>query len=127
MLRISAMMPVTILLEAIGLNPEQILTHFFEFNSFCLMDAGAQMEFVADRLKGEVARFDTTNKDGKVVVEKDKCTKCAHPRPTAPNSSQWPRTRWWAASLPATCSMPTPARSSPRRSTKASPSSGVRS
>ena len=50
-------MPVTILLKAIGLNPEQILAHFFEFDQFRLMDAGAQMEFVADRIKGEVARF----------------------------------------------------------------------
>jgi DNA-directed RNA polymerase subunit beta len=65
-------MPVTILLKAIGLNPEQILANFFDFDSFRLMDAGAQMEFVPDRLKGEVARFDIVDKDGKVVVEKDK-------------------------------------------------------
>ena len=42
-------MPVTILLKAIGLNPEQILAHFFVFDNFRLMDSGAQMEFVADR------------------------------------------------------------------------------
>jgi DNA-directed RNA polymerase subunit beta len=65
-------MPVTILLKAIGLNPEQILAHFFVFDNFRLMDTGAQMEFVPERLKGEVARFDLTDKNGKVVVEKDK-------------------------------------------------------
>ena len=33
-------MPVTILLKAIGLNPEAILAHFFVFDSFSLMDSG---------------------------------------------------------------------------------------
>src|SRR3954463_4167953 len=65
-------MPVTILLKAIGLNPEAILANFFVFDNFRLMDSGAQLEFVADRLRGEIARFDITDKDGKVVVEKDK-------------------------------------------------------
>src|SRR5690606_33876191 len=60
-------MPVTILLKAIGLNPEQILAHFFEFDHFQLMGEGAQLEFVPDRLRGEVARFDITDREGKVV------------------------------------------------------------
>ena len=59
-------MPVTILLKAIGLTPEAILAHFFVTDSFRLMDTGAQMEFVADRLRGEVARFDITDKQGNV-------------------------------------------------------------
>ena len=50
--------PVTILLKAIGLTPEQILAHFFVFDNFALMGEGAQMEFVPERLRGEVARFD---------------------------------------------------------------------
>ena len=73
-------MPVTILLKAIGLNPEQILANFFVFDSFRLMDAGAQLEFVADRLRGEVARFDITDKSGAVVVEKDKRITARHTR-----------------------------------------------
>jgi DNA-directed RNA polymerase subunit beta len=73
-------MPVTILLKAIGLNPEQILAHFFVNDHFRLMDAGAQMEFVPERLKGEVARFDITDKNGKVVVEKDKRITAKHVR-----------------------------------------------
>ena len=73
-------MPVTILLKAIGLNPEQILAHFFVFDNFRLMDSGAQMEFVADRLKGEIARFDITDKNGNVVVEKDKRITARHLR-----------------------------------------------
>ena len=73
-------MPVTILLKAIGLKPQQILAHFFEFDSFRLMDAGAQLELVAERLKGEVARFDITDKSGAVVVEKDKRITARHLR-----------------------------------------------
>eukprot|EP01036_Dinobryon_divergens_P036339 gene36339-47296_t len=60
-------MPVTILLKAIGLTPETILANFFVNDHFRLMDSGAQMEFVAERLRGEVARFDITDKDGKPV------------------------------------------------------------
>ncbi|MCC7152398.1 MAG: DNA-directed RNA polymerase subunit beta, partial [Rubrivivax sp.] len=71
-------MPVTILLKAIGLNPEAILAHFFVNDSFRLMDTGAQMEFVPERLKGEVARFDLTDKSGNVIVEKDKRITARH-------------------------------------------------
>jgi DNA-directed RNA polymerase subunit beta len=65
-------MPVTILLKAIGMNDEQILENFFGFDDFKLQAAGAQMNFVAERLKGEVARFDITDKAGNVVIAKDK-------------------------------------------------------
>ena len=73
-------MPVTILLKAIGLNPEAILANFFVFDNFRLMDSGAQLEFVADRLRGEIARFDITDKDGNVIVEKDKRITARHVR-----------------------------------------------
>ena len=65
-------MPVTILLKAIGMNDEQILENFFGFDNFKLQASGAQMNFVAERLKGEVARFDITDKAGNVVIAKDK-------------------------------------------------------
>ncbi len=65
-------MPVTILLKAIGLTPEQILAHFFVFDNFQLMTEGAQLELVPERLRGETARFDISDKDGKVIVAKDK-------------------------------------------------------
>ncbi|MFV0680419.1 DNA-directed RNA polymerase subunit beta [Ottowia sp.] len=73
-------MPVTILLKAIGLNAEQILANFFVNDNFRLMDSGAQMELVPDRLKGEVARFDITDKSGKVIVAKDKRITARHTR-----------------------------------------------
>src|SRR5574343_199665 len=82
-------MPVTILLKAIGLNPEQILAHFFVFDNFRLMETGAQLEFVADRFKGEVARFDITDKNGNVVVEKDKRITARHTRAMEQSGTQF--------------------------------------
>jgi DNA-directed RNA polymerase subunit beta len=73
-------MPVTILLKAIGMTPEQILAHFFVFDTFKMMDEGAQMELVPERLKGETARFDILDKDGKVIVAKDKRINAKHIR-----------------------------------------------
>ena len=73
-------MPVTILLKAIGLKPEAILAHFFVNDNFRLMETGAQLELVPDRMRGEVARFDITDKTGAVVVEKDKRITARHLR-----------------------------------------------
>ncbi|TAK73386.1 MAG: DNA-directed RNA polymerase subunit beta [Aquabacterium sp.] len=73
-------MPVTILLKAIGMKPETILSTFFVNDEFKLMDSGAQMAFVPERLKGEVARFDITDKSGSVIVEKDKRVTSRHTR-----------------------------------------------
>ena len=63
-------LPVTILLRALGLSPEEILAGFFDFNIFHLTKNN---EFVLDlhpeRLRGEIAAFDITDKDGNVIVE----------------------------------------------------------
>ncbi|MDR6586329.1 DNA-directed RNA polymerase subunit beta [Herbaspirillum sp. BH-1] len=73
-------MPVTILLKAIGMTSEQILANFFVFDNFNLHAEGADMEFVSERLRGEVARFDITDKSGKVMVAKDKRINAKHVR-----------------------------------------------
>src|SRR3982074_1045369 len=73
-------MPVTILLKAIGMTVEQILANFFVFDNFTLRADGAEMEFVAERLRGEVAGFDITDKSGKVLVAKDKRINAKHVR-----------------------------------------------
>ena len=73
-------MPVTILLKAIGMTSEQILANFFVFDNFTLRSEGAEMEFVAERLRGEVARFDIADKSGKVLVPKDKRINAKHVR-----------------------------------------------
>src|SRR5262245_14649362 len=65
-------MPVTILLKAIGMSPEQILEAFYDFDTFHLSKQGSQFELVPERLRGEVARFDFVDKAGKTIVQKDK-------------------------------------------------------
>src|SRR5690348_662640 len=65
-------MPVTTLLKAIGLTNEDILREFFVFDTFHLNSKGIELEFVPERLRGEMARFDIHGKDGKVIVAKDK-------------------------------------------------------
>src|SRR5699024_12013457 len=73
-------MPVTILLKAIGMTPEDILAYFSEFDDIELHDSGGQLAFVPERWKGEVATFDITSKDGEVLVEKDKRVNQRHLR-----------------------------------------------
>jgi DNA-directed RNA polymerase subunit beta len=65
-------MPVTTLLKAIGLSNEEILSRFFVFDTFHLSSKGAELEFVPERMRGEMARFDIQGADGKVAVPKDK-------------------------------------------------------
>ncbi|OYY58528.1 MAG: DNA-directed RNA polymerase subunit beta, partial [Polynucleobacter sp. 24-46-87] len=73
-------MPVTILLKAIGLNNEQILANFFNFDHFSLSANGASMEFVPERLRGQMANFDVLDKNGVVVIQKDKRINAKHIR-----------------------------------------------
>ena len=73
-------MPVTTLLKAIGLGNEQILATFFDFDTFHFGARGLELDFVPERLRGEVARFDVPGKDGKVVVQKDKRITARHVR-----------------------------------------------
>ena len=76
-------MPVTTLLKAIGLTNEEILKQFFVFDTFHLSSKLLQMDFVPDRLKGDVARFDVLGKDGKVLIPRDKRITARHVREMA--------------------------------------------
>jgi DNA-directed RNA polymerase subunit beta len=76
-------MPATILLKAIGLTPEQILATFFDFDNFHLTKKGIHFELVPERLRGEVAKFDFTDKHGTVIVPKDKRITAKHIRELA--------------------------------------------
>ena len=62
-------LPATVLLRALGYNTEEILSLFFDLNSFHLTDDGLRFELIAERLRGEVAAFDVTDRKGKVLVE----------------------------------------------------------
>lgn len=76
-------MPVTILLKAIGMTPEEILATFHDFEQFKLEDDGAQFTLVPDRLRGEMAKFDVIDLSGKVIVTKDKRITAKHIRELA--------------------------------------------
>ena len=73
-------MPVTILLKAIGMTPEQILATFYDFDTFHIGKSAVEFELVPERLRGEVARFDFVDKSGKVIVPKDKRITVKHIR-----------------------------------------------
>ncbi|NDU80204.1 MAG: DNA-directed RNA polymerase subunit beta, partial [Ferrovum sp.] len=72
-------MPVTTLLKALGYDAEQILKTFFQFDLFHLSANTASMELVAERLRGDIARFDIYAKD-KLVVGQDKRITARHTR-----------------------------------------------
>jgi DNA-directed RNA polymerase subunit beta len=73
-------MPVTTLLKAIGLTPEQILREFFDFDTFEIGKNLVEFHLVPERLRGEVARFDFCDASGKVIVAKDKRITAKHIR-----------------------------------------------
>src|SRR5512147_2506144 len=76
-------MPVTTLLKAIGLTNEDILARFFDFDTFHFGTRGIELDFVPERLRGEMARFDVLGKDHKVVVSRDKRITARHVRELA--------------------------------------------
>ncbi|MDZ4255563.1 MAG: DNA-directed RNA polymerase subunit beta [Sulfuritalea sp.] len=76
-------MPVTILLKSIGMTHEQILSTFFEFDTFHFAKKGISFEVVPERLRGEVAKFDILDKAGKQIVAKDKRITVKHIREMA--------------------------------------------
>ena len=73
-------MPVTILLKALGFAPEHILATFYDVDTFHITKKGVSFELVPERLRGEVAKFDILDKEGKVVVAKDKRITVKHIR-----------------------------------------------
>ena len=61
-------LPATILLRALGYSSEEILNTFFDTDTFFMREDGYSLELIANRLRGETAKFDI--KSGrKVVVE----------------------------------------------------------
>ena len=73
-------MPVTILLKALGYTPEQILETFGDTDTFDIGVKGIEFTLVADRLRGEMAKFDIADKKGNVLVAKDKRITVKHIR-----------------------------------------------
>ena len=65
-------MPVTTLLKALGLSPEEILSTFYDFEKFHVKNKKASIELVPYRLKGEISKRDYKDKKGNLIVAKEK-------------------------------------------------------
>ncbi|MDY0071883.1 MAG: DNA-directed RNA polymerase subunit beta [Thauera sp.] len=76
-------MPVSVLLRAIGMSAEEILATFHDFDHFQLEQEGGRFELVPERMRGEIARFDITTPDGKLIVASEKRITSKHIREMA--------------------------------------------
>ena len=73
-------LPVTVLLRALGMNNEEILDTFFDTSNVSLLKDGAKLELVPERLRGESALFDISDKKGNVIVAYGKRITTRHVR-----------------------------------------------
>ncbi|MFP4296102.1 MAG: DNA-directed RNA polymerase subunit beta [Halothiobacillaceae bacterium] len=71
-------LPVTILLRALGMEEEEILGFFFEKTRVTLRKGDAKIDLVPQRLRGENALFDIVDKDGNVIVARDRRITARH-------------------------------------------------
>jgi len=71
-------LPVTILLRALGMEDEEILDTFFEKSKITLRKSDAKIDLVPKRLRGETALADIADKDGNVIVQKDRRITARH-------------------------------------------------
>ncbi|TCB82118.1 DNA-directed RNA polymerase subunit beta [Acinetobacter sp. ANC 4173] len=70
----------TVVLRALGYSNEQILDLFYEKVPVYLDMGSYQIDLVPERLRGEMAQFDITDNDGKVIVEQGKRINARHVR-----------------------------------------------
>jgi len=73
-------MPVTTLLKALGLSPEEILSTFYDFETFHVKSKKASIEVVPHRLRGEISKRDYKDKKGNLIVAKEKRITVKHVR-----------------------------------------------
>lgn len=69
----------TIMLRALGLSNEEILSMFFDTNTFYFHDNKIMMALIPDRLRGEIASFDIIVGD-KILVERGRRFTAKHIR-----------------------------------------------
>jgi len=72
-------MPVSTLLKALGYTTPQILTEFFNFDKLHFGKT-IEMDLIAERMRGDIARFDIVDSKGKVIVPRDKRITAKHIR-----------------------------------------------
>src|SRR6056297_1859206 len=71
-------LPVTILLRALGMEEEEILDFFFEKTRVTLRKNDAKIDLVPQRLRGENALFDIADKEGNLIVARDRRITARH-------------------------------------------------
>src|SRR5690242_10694768 len=72
-------LPVTIILRALGMNETEILSTFFETNTFYLSRDEVALQLVPQRLRGETATFEIRIQD-QVIVEEGRRITARHVR-----------------------------------------------
>ena len=62
-------LPATVLLRALGMDNQKILSTFFEQDKFILDKDEVKFSLVPERLRGETLDFDLLDKDGNILVQ----------------------------------------------------------
>jgi DNA-directed RNA polymerase subunit beta len=65
-------MNVTLLLKALGYNRDEILDYFYDKDEYVIKNGKILKKVIAERLKGEIIRFDVLDKEGNLVIARDK-------------------------------------------------------
>jgi len=73
-------LPATIILRALEMTTEEILSLFFEKDQVRIDGERLLMDIVPDRLRGETAQFDILDADGNVLVETGRRISARHTR-----------------------------------------------
>ncbi len=73
-------LPATIVLKALDYSAEEILSMFFDNDRITLLPESAEVDLVAERLRGQELDFDIKTSSGKVVVEAGKRITARHIR-----------------------------------------------
>ena len=73
-------LPATIVLKALDYSTEEILSLFFENDRVTLLPESAEVDLVAERLRGQELDFDLKSATGKVIVEAEKRITARHIR-----------------------------------------------
>ena len=60
-------LPASVLLRALGMDTEEILATFFDFNQIALDDDGGELDLIPERLRGETAVVDIKDGDRTIV------------------------------------------------------------
>ncbi|HAQ87081.1 MAG TPA: DNA-directed RNA polymerase subunit beta, partial [Pseudomonas sp.] len=71
-------LPASVLLRALNYGTEEILDAFYDTNVFHVKGETLSLELVPQRLRGEIASFDITDENGKVIVEQGRRITARH-------------------------------------------------